>query len=167
MLHVGEAFHGSGHEAAHVTLLLGPNAVLATAFATAAASPGPGHVPFQVVLRPNVAVEPPTLFIAKAVLRDAAHERMTWGPAQAGVAMGLTDALLDAVLPTAARTTWLALALDWVDPDAADADRVYANNRAATALAATRACRATPTDLETLRLARTAPGNPFYTPPTP
>jgi 5,6,7,8-tetrahydromethanopterin hydro-lyase len=167
MLHVGEAFEGSGPNASHITLLLGPNAFLGNAFAVAAASPGPGHTPFQVVLKPNLAVRPPTLFVGKSALRSAQHERMTWGPAQAGVAVGITRAVIGGVLPHAADDEWLAIALVWVDPEANDADIVYRNNAAATLFAAERAIQTHGDDAGKALLARElgSVGNPFYTPP--
>ena len=103
MIHIGEGFEGSGPNAAHINLLLGPkHGPIAAAWATAAASPGPGHIPFQAVLKPNVPVKPATLFIGKAVLTGDNHENMTWGPAQLGVGAGITRALLDNVLPPGA-----------------------------------------------------------------
>lgn len=78
MIAIGEAFEGDGGNAAHINLILGPKAELGTAFALAAASPGPGHIPFQAVVRPNLPAKPATLFVAKSVLKDAKHERMTW-----------------------------------------------------------------------------------------
>ena len=167
MLCIGEAFEGSGANAAHVNLLLGPKALLGSAFATAAASPGPGHVPFQVVLKPNVPVKPATLFISKAVLRDAKHERLAWGPGQLGVAAGLTRALLDGVLPAATADDWLAIALVWIDCNADDADAVYANNKAATFAAARRALTGGWPSRTELAAGLANPGNSFYTPPTP
>jgi 5,6,7,8-tetrahydromethanopterin hydro-lyase len=167
VLGIGEAFEGGGGNAAHVNLLLGPKALLGGAFATAAASPGPGHVPFQVVLKPNLPVKPATLFIAKAVLRDAKHERLTWGPAQLGVAVGLTRALLEGVLPAAAADEWLAIALVWVDWNADDPDAVYANNKAATFAAARRALTGGWPSRAELAAGLADPGNPFYTPGMP
>jgi len=82
MLYIGEGFEGSGGNAAHINLLLGPKqGPLAGAFAMAAASPASGHIPFQAVLKPNLPVKPTTLFIAKAVLRNTQHEQLTWAPA--------------------------------------------------------------------------------------
>ena len=167
MLRIGESFEGDGANSAHVTLLLGPNALLAGAFALAASSPGPGHVPFQVVLKPNRAVQPATLFIAKAALRNARHERLTWGPAQAGVAAGMTRAVLEAVLPAGAQTAWLAIALVWVDAEADDPELIYAHNKAATLVAARRAFQdheATPAELTA---AFASIGNPYFTPARP
>ncbi len=164
VLHIGEGFEGSGANAAHINVILGPKAQLGQAFALAAASPGPGHVPFLAVLRPNVPVKPTTLFIAKAALRDTAHETMTWGPAQAGVAAGIGAALLEGVLPAEAEDGWLAIALVWVDPSADGAEAVFANNRAAAGLACRRALMAGWPDRATLAEAVAAPANPFFTP---
>ena len=167
MLRIGESFEGEGAHSAHVTLLLGPNALLGSAFALAAASPRPGHVPFQVVLKPNHAVQPATLFIAKAALRDAQHERLTWGPAQAGVAAGMTRALLEGVFPAGAQAGWLAIALVWVDSAADDAELIYAHNKAATFVAAGRAFHDHEATAAELSAAFASIGNPYFTPKRP
>ena len=163
MIHIGEAFEGAGGDAAHINLILGPKAELGQAYALAAASPGPGHIPFQAVVKPNLPAVPATLFVAKAVLRDANHERMTWGPAQAGVAAGITEALLSGALPPLADEQWVAIALVWVDPAASDAGAVYANTRAATLAAARRAVEGGPSR-EALADGLTSISNPFFTP---
>ena len=163
MIHIGEAFEGAGGEAAHINLILGPKAELGQAYALAAASPGPGHIPFQAVVKPNLPAVPATLFVAKAVLRDAGHERMTWGPAQAGVAAGITEALLSGALPPLAEEQWVAIALVWVDPAASDAEAVFANNRAATLAAARRAIDGGPSR-EALADGLRSISNPFFTP---
>jgi 5,6,7,8-tetrahydromethanopterin hydro-lyase len=164
MIFIGEAFEGEGANAAHINLILGDKASLGGAFATAAANPGPGHVPFQAVLKPNLPARPTTLFVAKAVLRDAAHEQMTWGPAQAGVAAGVTQALLEDLLPPEAADNWLAIALVWVDWNADDAEAVYANNRAAARGAAWRAVLTGWPSREELAAGVADVSNPFFTP---
>ncbi len=163
-MHIGEGFHGAGANAAHINLILGAKGELGPAFALAAASPGPGHIPFLAVVKPNVPVKPATLFVAKAVLRDARHETMTWGPAQAGVAAGMCGALLDGVLPGQAEDDWLAIALVWVDPNADDAQSVFVNNRAATALASARALTHGWPSRRELKAAMATISNPFFTP---
>ena len=165
-MHIGEGFEGGGANAAHINLILGTKSELGVAFATAAASPGAGHIPFQVVLKPNLPVKPTTLFVAKAVLRDSDHETMTWGPAQAGVAAGITRALLDGVLPAEAADDWLAIALVWVDWNADDAEAVYTNNREASHLASVRALTTGWPDRKTLAEGLASVSNPFFTPAT-
>jgi 5,6,7,8-tetrahydromethanopterin hydro-lyase len=163
-MHIGEGFEGGGANAAHINLILGAREALGGAFATAAASPGPGHIPFQAVLAPNLPAKPVTLFVAKSVLADPAHELMTWGPAQAGVAAGITEALLTGILPAEAEDGWLAIALVWVDPTADDAEAVYANNRAAALNACRRALTPGWPDRTALAAGVAAPSNPFFTP---
>lgn len=165
MLFIGEGFEGSGPNAAHINLYLGPKSgPIAGALATAAASPGPGHLPFQAILKPNLPAKPVTLFIAKAVLQPGRHETMTWGPAQAGVAAGITRALLDGVLPPEAEDDWLAIAAVWVNPEASDAEEVYRNNREATFIAAGRALQKGWPSRDELRAGLASVGNPFFTP---
>ncbi|MDB5531376.1 MAG: Formaldehyde activating enzyme / D-arabino-3-hexulose 6-phosphate formaldehyde lyase [Devosia sp.] len=165
MLYIGEGFEGSGPNAAHINLYIGPKTgPIAGAVATAAASPGPGHLPFQAILKPNLPAKPVTLFIAKAVLVPGTHEIMTWGPAQAGVAAGITSALLDGSLPAEAEDDWLAIAAVWVNPSADDAEQVYANNKAATYLAAKRALLVGWPSRAELAAGLASIGNPFFTP---
>ncbi|MFN4009640.1 MAG: formaldehyde-activating enzyme [Pannonibacter sp.] len=165
MLYIGEGFEGSGPNAAHINLYIGPKAgPISGALATAAASPGPGHLPFQTILKPNLPVKPVTLFIAKAVLVPGTHETMTWGPAQAGVAAGMTRALLDGVLPAEAEDDWLAIAAVWVNPSADDADAVFANNNEALYMAAKRALTPGWPSREALAEGLRTVSNPFYTP---
>jgi 5,6,7,8-tetrahydromethanopterin hydro-lyase len=163
-LHIGEGFEGAGANAAHINLILGTKAEIGGAFAGAAAAPGPGHIPFMTVLKPNLPVKPATLFVAKAVLRDANHETMTWGPAQAGVASGITKALLDGVLPAEAEDEWLAIALVWVDWNASDAEAVFAANRGAIFLACQRAMTPGWPDRAALTRGLAEVSNPFFTP---
>lgn len=162
---IGEGYSGAAPNGAHINLLLGAkDGPLGTAYAVAAASPSQGHLPFQVVLKPGVPAEPPTLFIAKATLRNPTHETMTWGPAQMGVAAGITIAVLDGVLPAAARQDWVAIACAWVHWDAADADAIFANNREATLAAVRSAMQPSRISVEELRQALETQGNAFYTP---
>jgi 5,6,7,8-tetrahydromethanopterin hydro-lyase len=169
MIRIGEGYVGNKPDAAHINLYLGSkDGPIAGAFTSAAASPGPGHIPFQVILKPNTPAKPVTLFIAKAVLQHGpAHENMTWGPAQAGVGAGITKALLDGVLPKEAEDGWLAIAAVWVSPAATDAEAVYANNKEATYIAAQRAMTDGWPTRAALAEALASIGNPFYTPKHP
>jgi len=164
LIFIGEGFEGGGGDAAHINLILGPKEMRGNAFATAAANPGPGHIPFQAVLRPNLPAKPATLFVGKAVIRDDSHETMTWGPAQAGVAAGITQALLDEVLPQDAEDGWLVIALVWVDWKAKDAQAVYANNLKAAYAACQRALTPGWPDRKALAMGVASVSNPFFTP---
>jgi 5,6,7,8-tetrahydromethanopterin hydro-lyase len=133
---IGEAFVGAGAEAAHVNTVLGRyGSPVETAWVTALATPRVGHAPFVTVLAPNLPVKPLTLFVNKADIRDEAQGRLVWGPAQAGVAGGVADAVAAGTIPRDAVDALLLVAAVWVDWAAADADAVYENNRAATASA--------------------------------
>ena len=164
MIAIGEAFEGDVANAAHINLILGRKDELGAAYAMAAASPGPGHIPFQAVVKPNLPAVPPTLFVAKSVLKGGRHEQMTWGPAQAGVAAGITEALLGGVLPAEAADDWVVIALVWVDPVADDAEAVYVNNRVAALHAAERALQPGWPSRQALAEGLRQVSNPFFTP---
>jgi 5,6,7,8-tetrahydromethanopterin hydro-lyase len=161
---IGEAFVGSGVDAAHLNTVLGPRGgPVETAWTTALAMPRPGHIPFVCILRPGLAVKPFTLFVNKAPLAGTGHERLTWGAAQAGVASGVLWAVADAVIDPALVDGLLLIAAVWVDPGAADETSVYENNRRATR-DALEAGRHRAPDLGELLARRDDPANPFFGP---
>ncbi len=161
-LEVGEAYAGRGAEAAHCNTLLGvPDGPVGTAWATALATPRAGHVPFVCVLRPDLPTRPLTLFVNKATLAGAEHERLTWGPAQAGVAAGVADAVADGTLDAGLAARVLCIAAVWIDPAARDAEAVFANNRVAVAAALARG-RAGEPDVAAVLAARHEPQNPYF-----
>jgi 5,6,7,8-tetrahydromethanopterin hydro-lyase len=159
---IGESFVGDAAEAAHVNVVLGQRAgPVGTAWATALATPSAGHTPFVAVLRPGIPAKPLTLFVNKAPIAGPEHGNLTWGPAQAGVAGGVADAVATGTIATADADDLLLIAAIWVNPEARDAELVYANNRAATAAALAAAVAGTPT-VEQALAARERPENPFY-----
>ena len=131
---IGEAFVGEGAEAAHVNTVLGSrDGPVGTAWVTALATPSAGHAPFVALLRPGVPVQPMTLFVNKAAIAGEGHGRLTWGAAQAGVAGGVADAVAGSGdRRRRGRPTLVLIVAVWVDPEAADEEAVYVNNRAAT-----------------------------------
>ena len=132
-----------------------------TAWATALATPRQGHVPFVVVLRPNLPVKPLTLFVNKADVRGDRHAALTWGAAQAGVARGVLDAVADDVVPAAEVNDLLLVAAVWVDWAAEDEDEVYAGNVEATHGALSASARGEPA-IDALLALRAEPENPFF-----
>ena len=129
---IGEGFAGEGVNAAHVNVVLGDrNGPVGTAWATALATPRPGHVPFVAVARPGVPVQPFTLFVNKATIEGDRHGQLTWGAAQAGVSAGVGDAYRHLV----GHESSVLIVAVWVDPQADDEEAVFANNRTATAAA--------------------------------
>lgn len=161
---LGESFVGEGAEAAHVNTVLGPrDGPVGTAWASALAGPTRGHQPFVAILRPGLPVKPLTLFVNKATIDDDEHGLMHWGPAQAGVAAGVADAVADGTIP-AARADDLALIVAvWVNPRAAGKELVYRNNRAAVRIALANGASGQPALADVLA-ARAHPHNPFYDP---
>ena len=161
---IGESFIGTGAEAAHINTVLGRRGgPVGTAWATALATPSAGHTPFVAVLRPGVPVKPLTLFVNKAAIAGAEHGTLTWGAAQAGVAVGVADAVADGTISAADADDLVLIAAVWVDPSARDSDLVYANNRAATTAALRAGARSHP-DIADVLAARAAPSNPYYRP---
>jgi 5,6,7,8-tetrahydromethanopterin hydro-lyase len=159
-MQVGEAFVGEAADAAHVNTVLGRrDGPVGTAWATALATPTTGHAPFLTVLQPGLPVQPPTLFVNKAAIASDAHGRLTWGAAQAGVAGGVVDAVEAGVVPALEVEDLVLIAAVWVNPEAADEEAVYANNRAATAAALAAGSRGDP---PVDRLRGLDPANPFF-----
>jgi 5,6,7,8-tetrahydromethanopterin hydro-lyase len=159
---VGESFVGSGAEAAHLNTVLGARGgPVETAWTTALATPRAGHAAFVTILRPGIPAKPLTLFVNKAELAGPDHARMTWGPAQAGVASGVMDAVADDVIERQLVDRALVIAAVWVDPRATDEQLVYANNRRATRAALEAGRNGTPLVDEALAV-RNAPLNAYY-----
>ena len=161
-MQIGEGFAGEGPNAAHVNTVLGRrDGPVGTAWATSLATPRQGHVPFVVVLRPNMAVKPATLFVNKADIRSDLHAALTWGAAQAGVAQGVLQAVADGVVPAREVDDLVLLAAVWVDWAAADEEEVYANNLRATREALAAGAEGRPL-VEDLLGAAGEPENPFF-----
>jgi len=163
---IGESYIGAGAEAAHVNTVLGERSgPVGVAWATALATPSPGHAPFVAVVIPGIPVKPMTLFVNKAAIAGDEHGTLTWGAAQAGVAGGVADAVSEGILSEADADQSLIIAAVWVNPAARDADQVYANNRIATREALRAGVVGTPQLAEVLA-ARHRPFNPFYDAPS-
>jgi len=131
-IRIGEAFAGEGAEAAHVNIVIGDRSELGPTFAQALASPSTGHTPFVTVLRPGLPVKPLTLFVNKATIAGDEHGNLTWGAAQAGVAVGMIDAVAGNGHLAELADDLVAIAAVWVNPQAKDAAAVFANNIAST-----------------------------------
>ena len=131
-MELGESFVGTGPEAAHVSTALGPrDGPVGHAWVTGLASPSAGHAPFQAVLQPGLPVKPATLFVNRVAIAGDDHARMTFGPAHAGVAAGVADAVAAEVVSAEDAEQLVLIASVWVDPRSSDADAVFANTREA------------------------------------
>jgi 5,6,7,8-tetrahydromethanopterin hydro-lyase len=161
---IGESFVGAGPDAAHVNTVLGRfGSPVETAWATALATPRPGHAAFVAVLQPNLPVRPFTLFVNKATIASDLHAALTWGAAQAGVAAGVADAVAAGVVPVPEAAELLLIAAVWVNPAAAVADAVFTNNRQATAEALSNGATGIPLVNDVLAQ-RDAAFNPYFRP---
>lgn len=159
---IGEGFVGEGAHVAHVNTVLGArDGPVGTAWATALATPREGHIPFVVVVQPGLAVKPLTLFVNKAPIASPRHSDLTWGAAQAGVATGVADAVVEGVVDAQRADDLVLIAAVWVDPAADDEEAVFANNREAT-LTALRNAREDRPAVEDVLAARHEPRNPFF-----
>ena len=159
---IGESFVGDGADAAHVNVVLGPrDGPAGTAWATALATPRAGHVPFVAIVRPGLAVQPPTLFVNKAAIGPGRHAELTWGAAQAGVAAGVADAVAEGLVDAGRVAELVLIAAVWVNPAASDDEAVFTNNREATATAL-RNARAGAPPVDDVLAARDEPWNPFF-----
>jgi len=163
-LHIGESFIGDGVNAAHVNTVFGHREGPAgVAWASALATPSAGHVPFVTVLRPSLPVKPLTLFVTKAAPASDAHGLLIWGPAQAGIAAGVAEALFDGTITLEQADSHVIIAAVWVNPSADDAEAVYANNRLSVHTALVNGAALLPST-EAVIAARNSPTNPFFTP---
>ncbi len=159
---LGEAFVGSGVEAAHLNTVLGDKGgPVETAWVSALATPSVGHAAFVVVAQPNIPVLPMTLFVNKATIASPEHAQLTWGAAQLGVASGVLDAVNDGVIDGDQLEHLVLIAAVWVDPLARDADAVYDNNRAAMAAALSRG-RPGILSIDEILAVRDTPINGYY-----
>jgi len=135
-----QAWAGEGSNAAHLNLAVGlKGGPIEQAFLTAMAVPRPGTIPFFTVLQPNWPVKPFTLFVNKADFRSEEHSRLTWGPAQAGIAEGILTAVQRRLIPPEQVDDYLIIATVWVDWNANNDEDVYQNNKDAALSAMERA----------------------------
>lgn len=138
---IGEGYAGRGDNHVHINLMLGSRqGPVGQTFLSVLSSPRPGHVPFLVVLQPNLPARPLTLYVNKAELRGDTHARLTWGASQAGVALGLRDAIKDGALDGYDRDEVLIIIAVFLGWSAGDEQAVLDNSREAMRLALLRAC---------------------------
>jgi 5,6,7,8-tetrahydromethanopterin hydro-lyase len=135
-MRAGEAMAGTGANRVHINLLIGDReGPVGHAFATALASPRRGHIPFLVVLQPNVPVRPATLFVNKAEIREGLHAEISWGAGEAGMAQGIRDAIKAGALSAYNLDDLVIIASVWIDWEATDGTAVLNNTREAMRLA--------------------------------
>lgn len=147
---IGEALVGDGPELAHVDLVLGDKeGPVGAAFAHAMSQLSAGHTPLLAVIRPNLLTKPATLVIPKVTLKKGAQIQEMFGPVQAAVAKAVADCVEEGLFGTQDLESLVILASIYLDPAAADYNRIYRYNYGATKLALARAMEKFP-DRKTL-----------------
>ena len=114
-------------------------------------------------MTPGTAVRPFTLFVNKATIEGERHAALTWGAAHAGVAAGVMEAVAESTIAEAEVPTLLLIAAVWVNPEAADEQAVFENNKAST-LEALRAGRAARPSVADALAARADVHNAYFRP---
>ncbi|MFI8219967.1 formaldehyde-activating enzyme [Streptomyces sp. NPDC085932] len=131
-MNVGEARLGESPNDAHVTTITGcrPGCVRpprTAAFTTPFSPPRPG----ATAVPPDITPPPVIVFLGAGPLTSRRHRDMTLGPAQAGVAAGVTDAVLRQEIPRHDAGSLVIVVLTGVNPAATDPEQVYLNHRGA------------------------------------
>lgn len=147
---IGEALVGDGPELAHIDLVIGEKeGPVGAAFANALSQLSTGHTPLLAVVRPNLLTKPATLVIPKVTLKKDAQIREMFGPVQAAVAKAIADCVEEEVFGDCDIESLVILASVYLNPEAADYNRIYRYNYGAVKLAVRRAMEGFP-DRKTL-----------------
>jgi len=137
---VGEALIGDGAELAHIDLLIGDkNGPVGNSFANAFSHLSKGHTPLLAVVRPNLMTKPATLIIPKVTLKHVEQVNQIFGPVQAAIGKAVADSVEDGVFEGIDTEEIVILASAFLDPSAADYNKIYRFNYGATKLALRRA----------------------------
>jgi bifunctional enzyme Fae/Hps len=137
---IGEALVGEGAEVAHMDLIIGDkDGPVGEAFANGLSNLSAGHTPLLAVIRPNLPPKPHTLLVPKVTVKDLDQAGKIFGPAQAGVAKAVADAVEEGIIPKDKVEDWVIIASVFVHPEAKDYRRIYHYNYGATKLALQRA----------------------------
>jgi 5,6,7,8-tetrahydromethanopterin hydro-lyase len=145
-LMVGEALVGDGNEVAHIDLLIGSkDGPVGEAFANALINQKEGHTNLLAVVAPNLPAKPDTIMANKVTLKGANQVMHMFGPAQAGVARGVVDAVSEGIIPQDQVEDLCIIVGVFIHWDAADDKKIFDWNREATKTSIARAMRAEPT----------------------
>jgi 5,6,7,8-tetrahydromethanopterin hydro-lyase len=144
-LMVGEALVGDGNEVAHIDLLIGSkDGPVGEAFANALINQKEGHTNLLAVVAPNLPAKPDTIMANKVTLKGAQQVIHMFGPAQAGVARGVVDAVSEGIIPQNQVDDLCIIVGVFIHWDAADDKKIFDWNREATKMSIARAMRAEP-----------------------
>jgi len=148
---VGEALVGDGNEVAHIDLLIGPkDGPVGEAFAGALLNQKEGHTNLLAVVAPNLPAKPDTIMANKVTLKGAAQFMHMFGPAQAGVARGVVDAVREGLIPQNQVDDLCIIVGVFIHWDAKDDKKIFDWNREATKQSIARAMGGQPTAQQVL-----------------
>ena len=132
-MYVGEALAGDGNEVAHIDLLIGSkDGPVGVAFANALARQSDGHTNLLAVLTPNLAVKPSTVLVTKVTIKGMKQAVQMFGPAQAGVAKAVADAVAEGTIPKSECENLVIVCGVFIHPQAEDNKKIYDYNYQAT-----------------------------------
>jgi len=137
---IGEALIGKGNELAHVDLMIGKKTgPVGQAFTNALSQLSKGHTPLLAVIRPNLIPKPATVVIPKVTVKNLDDAGKIFGPAQAGVAKAIADAVEEGVIPEDYLEDYVIICSVFIHPEAEDYEKIYRYNYSATKMSVKRA----------------------------
>ncbi|HEX7292694.1 MAG TPA: formaldehyde-activating enzyme [Conexibacter sp.] len=143
---VGESLVGEGAEVAHVDLLVGSkDGPVGQAFATSLINQTEGHTNLLAVVAPNLPCKPDTIISNKVTIKGATQAIQMFGPAQAAVSRAVVDSVRDGVLSAEDAEELCLIVGVFIHWEAADDQKIYDYNYAATKEALARAMTGEPT----------------------
>ena len=143
---VGESLVGDGAEVAHVDLLAGPkDGPVGQAFANAMINQKEGHTNLLAIIAPNLPAKPNTLMANKVTLKGEKQVGQMFGPAQAAVSRAVVDSVSEGVIPKDQVEDLCMIVGVFIHWEAADDQKIYDYNYAATKESIARALGGQPT----------------------
>lgn len=132
----GQAHYGSGHEVANIDLIMGPRGSSAEiVFANTLTNNSDGFTALLALLAPNLPCKPYTVMSNKIAIKHARQPAIVFGPAQRGIARGVTQSVIEGVIPLDKADDLFICVSVFVYPSAEDYLRIEEYNYQATRLA--------------------------------
>jgi 5,6,7,8-tetrahydromethanopterin hydro-lyase len=154
---LGESLVGDGNEVAHIDLVIGSKSGPAgTAFCNALTNNKDGFTTLLAVVTPNLPAKPDTIMFNKVTIKGAKQAVQMFGPAQAAVARAVVDSVEAGVIPQNKLDDYCIMVGVFIHWDAADDQKIYDYNYAATKESIQRALAGKPTASEVVTAAKTA-----------
>jgi 5,6,7,8-tetrahydromethanopterin hydro-lyase len=154
---LGESLVGDGNEIAHIDLVIGSKSGPAgTAFCNALTNNKDGFTTLLAVVTPNLPAKPDTIMFNKVTIKGAKQAVQMFGPAQAAVARAVVDSVESGVIPQNKLDDYCIMVGVFIHWDAADDQKIYDYNYAATKESIQRALAGKPTASEVVTAAKTA-----------